>query len=72
MAQHDCTATEQVIDKIGLRAFLEGVERICREKSEHISTNWQDEALARLWSRAADRIECAAISKSVDDVSVQS
>jgi len=33
---------------------------ICYEKSEHIRTNWQDRALARVWQNVGRSIDALA------------
>jgi hypothetical protein len=60
---------EQFIDGSSLFAVLEMIEVICEEKAEHITTNWQDQKLARSWQRAAYRLAVAANSKDVLAVS---
>lgn len=48
---------ESIIDSLGLSTTLCLMADICREKSEHIQTNWQDKITARPWEKAAKRIE---------------
>jgi hypothetical protein len=60
---------EQFIDGSSLFAVLEMIEVICEEKADHISSNWQDQKLARSWQRAAYRLAAAANSKDVLSVS---
>jgi hypothetical protein len=50
-------AIEAVIDLRGLVAVLDYVGDVCRGKSQHISENWQDNALSRKWMSAAIHIE---------------
>ena len=52
-------ALEQLIDTTTLHAVLAALEDICGEKADHLRTNWQDQATARLWERTARRIAVA-------------
>ncbi len=56
---------EQCIDGSSLSAVLEMIEVICEEKAQHISENWQDEGLAKMWIRAAKRVSEATNSYPV-------
>ncbi len=47
---------EQLIDQHGLADILSEIVAISRAKSEHVSTNWQDHALAKAWDNAADAL----------------
>jgi hypothetical protein len=42
---------EAMVDRHGVSAILNGLANICAAKSEHISTNWQDASLAKLWDK---------------------
>jgi hypothetical protein len=44
---------ELMIDRIGLTAFANVLADICYEKAEHVSVNWQDKNLARIWRKAS-------------------
>ena len=48
---------ESTIDQYGLADVLQMIAEICYEKSDHVSTVWSDNALAKVWSGAAKRIE---------------
>lgn len=48
------------IDRAGVGGLLCAISGICREKAEHIRSNWQDEGTARVWEYNARRIEAAA------------
>ncbi len=50
-------SVERMIDKLGLFDMLSIMAQVCEAKSEHIATNWQDEALAGAWLRASLKIE---------------
>lgn len=45
---------ETILDSRGLPILISAIAEICRAKSEHIATNWQDAALASLWDARAD------------------
>lgn len=47
---------EKHVDRIGLAYVVEVLARICREKEEHIMTNWQDVKLAGDWGHDADKL----------------
>ena len=51
---------EQFIDGSSLFAVLEMIQVICEEKAQHIRENWQEDALARDWEKAANRISVVA------------
>ena len=48
---------EAMIDRSNVKAVLSVIAHICREKAEHIHTNWTDDRLARDWERTAAKIE---------------
>lgn len=52
---------EAMIDKHGLTHVLTGLACVCREKAEHLRSNWQDAASARVWTRDAQICDAAAI-----------
>ena len=51
---------EAMIDAHGLCAVLEAIAGICAEKAAHVSSNWQDKALAELWDNACRDVLRAA------------
>lgn len=51
---------ESLIDSKSLQAVLSAIAEICAEKAEHIRTNWQDNATARVWDQGAKRIATLA------------
>ncbi|MBE7465624.1 MAG: hypothetical protein HS116_19290 [Planctomycetes bacterium] len=53
---------EALVDRHGLETVLNLLAEICREKAEHLRCHWQDHTTARVWDRAASRIE-AAVAK---------
>ena len=54
------TLETDYIDRVGVAATLEAVERICYEKAAHLKTNWQDDSAATCWEKAGARISIAA------------
>ncbi len=50
-------AIEELVDQLTLGAILEMLERICHTKAENLRNNWDDEATAKLWEKAAKQIE---------------
>jgi hypothetical protein len=57
MSQEYMHTLETLIDNLSLAAILEMQERICHKKAEDLRNNWQDEASAKLWEKAARQIE---------------
>ena len=66
--QIEIDGLEAMIDVAGLPAVLDALGTICREKAEHVQSNWQDTALARQWTRAAKIIERAACHQHVNSL----
>lgn len=60
---------EQSIDANSLQFWLYELAAICNDKADHIRENWQDDALAGLWDKAANQITRTAESASVEAVS---
>jgi P2-related tail formation protein len=58
-------AIERYIDVSSVAAVLDVVAEICSEKAQHISDNWQDEALAKSWDKAARAVFATATRPSV-------
>jgi FixJ family two-component response regulator len=48
---------EKLIDESSLQEVIERIVHICYEKAEHVRTNWQNEALARIWEHNASKLE---------------
>ena len=48
---------EPMLDRSCLITFLEALSMICREKAEHLRSNWQDLASAKCWDQTADAID---------------
>lgn len=62
----DGVALEAMIDTHGLSTVLSAIVAICHAKAAHVESNWQDKALAKLWTRNAKAIDKVAIK--VEDV----
>jgi hypothetical protein len=56
---------ELLVDGLGLHRVVELLAEVCHEKSEHMTSAWQDEDGARLWRRAARALERATSSIEV-------
>jgi len=57
---YDITIGEQletIIDSGNVSALLYAIERIMRDKSQHIAENWQDQPLAQSWDKSANEVE---------------
>jgi hypothetical protein len=44
---------EGIVDHAGLRNVLYALEHICLAKAQHLETNWQDAAGAKVWASRA-------------------
>lgn len=53
-------ALEDMVDRHGLQTVLATLSEICSEKDNHITQNWQDDALAGMWEKAGRRVDQAA------------
>ncbi len=51
---------ETLTDKHSLCFILNCLAQISFEKSDHVQTNWQDDALAKQWEKVAVSIETIA------------
>ena len=60
---------ERLVDATSLRSVIGTLGTICSEKAAHISENWQDNALARLWDSAGTKLETVAESNAVRRIS---
>lgn len=56
---------EILIDQHSLAGVLDAVAVICREKADHIRTEWQDPNTAREWDLAASRIDLTALKLTI-------
>ena len=62
-------AIEPLLDQSSLADVLLAIARVCNEKAEHLRCNWQDEASAKVWDKAAKRIDELSINPNVVMVS---
>jgi hypothetical protein len=40
-----------------LRELIQALAHICREKADHLRTNWQDQQAAKMWDHDASLID---------------
>ena len=54
MKNHETLAEEleSLIDAVNLNHVLEALIEVCYGKAEHLRSNWQDAAAAKLWEKA--------------------
>lgn len=50
---------EELIDANSVKDVLDAVVRICEAKAEHLRENWQDQNMAKVWTKTAVLIEHA-------------
>lgn len=48
---------EGFIDRFTLPQVVELLATICREKSQHLRENWQDDKTAKIWDKNASKLE---------------
>lgn len=48
---------ESMVDTKGLQHILDTLVDICREKAEHLRSNWQDTTAADDWENAANDLD---------------
>ena len=70
MEEHHRGALEGIVDLVSLAAVLGALVQICRDKTEHLMANWQDEPAARIWQQAAKRIDTARRAQAVQDLAL--
>ncbi len=54
------TELEALIDRHGLTHVVNTLSVICAEKAEHLRSNWQDKAAAKVWSADSNILDDAA------------
>lgn len=70
MTQEELIAKiEPILDGSTLADVLLATARICNEKAEHLRCNWQDDTAARVWDKAAKRIDEVSANPHVASVS---
>jgi hypothetical protein len=47
---------EEIVDALGVKGTLEALAQVCFDKSEHLASNWQDEASAKVYSNVGSAI----------------
>lgn len=62
-------ALEALVDSHGLAEVLNGLAQVCSEKADRLRSNWQDNAGARLWEKAATRISYTVATAAIGGVS---
>lgn len=50
---------EQLIDRHSLSAVAGAIAAVCREKAEHLRSNWQDYQSEKAWNQAAKQFDVA-------------
>lgn len=56
----DADRLERFIDESSLREVVDTLVTICYEKAEHISSDWQDDSLAREWTKVGKLLDGVA------------
>jgi hypothetical protein len=56
---------ESLVDSSSLRRVLEALAAVCYAKADHLRSNWQDYASARVWGKAAKVVEAASMKVDV-------
>jgi len=54
------TILEGLVDAHDLDGVIEALADVCFAKADHLRSNWQDDATARTWERAAKTLLKAA------------
>jgi hypothetical protein len=58
-------ALEEMVDRVGLSNVLWALEHVCHAKAEHLASNWQDAAAAKIWTR--DAAKCSKLAAIVEN-----
>lgn len=53
---------ETLTDVNGIKTVLDTLGTVCREKADHLRTNWQDDLTAKAWETVADKIDKATLA----------
>ena len=53
---------EAIVDQCTLLDTVAALELMCYEKAEHLRANWQDEAGAKQWEKAAKALYTANLT----------
>lgn len=62
-------AVETLVDENSLADVLLALARMCNEKAEHLESNWQDEITARVWDRAARKLDRLSADPAIEALS---
>ncbi len=68
LTQNEAIALEQMLDSYGVIHVLEALAIVAREKAEHLRVNWQDEAAAKAWDRAARAVDRFATHACIKEI----
>lgn len=55
--KESCEILERMVDAFGLEAVLSCLAEVCYEKADHLRSNWQDAAAAKLWERNGNQLD---------------
>ena len=44
---------ETMVDRVGINNVLYALAHICNAKADHLTENWQDTAMAKVWGKRA-------------------
>ena len=58
---------EKYIDSYGLKVVIDSLSEIAHDKATHIAENWQDVALAKIWTKRGNLLNEVA-AKFADGV----
>ena len=61
---------EGMVDANGLDEVIDMLSDVCGEKADHISTNWQEEGLAKDWRKASYYINAVLQYRTINAVSI--
>lgn len=56
MGNTDRDILEMLIDRYGVYNVVSHMASICADKAEHISANWQDVGLAKVWQQMEEQL----------------
>jgi hypothetical protein len=51
---------EDIVDRAGLSATIDGLATVCVAKATHLKSNWQDTVAARPWTKFGLRLDTVA------------
>lgn len=62
-------ALEELVDATDIATVVLALARMCDEKAEHIAANWSDPLTARVWHRAARKLDKLAADSTIETLS---